>query len=258
MMITTAMTLMGPVDKLAVLTEVERRLAEIKTVDEAKNIRNVAEAARVYAKSAQLGLEIQNHAAFVKIQAERRAGELMAKLPRADVSRNAAKTKTKVQTGSPFSAVLKTAGIAPTTAKRWQQMAQVPDAVVRKYVADLDARGYEVTSAGVRRMWKELRGGSLRADSDGTVRWSPNESYRWLVDHLDGLLQPGHAARRHLDAIYTRLELENVRGSLVALRQRVDEVVEQVRRRIDAEIDVAGYSGMEADKAKLFAAPTAP
>jgi hypothetical protein len=238
-MITTAMTLLGPVDKLAVLTEVERRLGEIKTVDEAAHIRNVAEAARAYAKSAQLGLEIQNHAAFVKIQAERRAGELLARMPRADVSKNAAKTKTAAQSGPPFSDVLKTAGIAATTAKRWQQMAQVPEAVVRKYVDTLDARGYEVTSAGVRRMWKELSGGSLRADADGTVRWSPDESYHWLVDHLDGLLQPGHAARRHLDTIYTRLELENVRGSLVALRRRVDDAIERVRRQIGGEIDAA-------------------
>jgi len=238
-MITTAMTLLGPVDKLAVLTEVERRLGEIKTVDEAAHIRNVAEAARAYAKSAQLGLEIQNHAAFVKIQAERRAGELLARMPRADVSKNAAKTKTAAQSGPPFSDVLKTAGIAATTAKRWQQMAQVPEAVVRKYVDTLDARGYEVTRAGVRRMWKELSGGSLRADADGTVRWSPDESYHWLVDHLDGLLQPGHAARRHLDTIYTRLELENVRGSLVALRRRVDDAIERVRRQIGGEIDAA-------------------
>src|SRR5437867_2935131 len=101
-------------------------------------------------RSAQLGLEIQNHAAFVKIQAERKAGDLLAKMPRADTSQNAAKTKTEDQPGPPFSDVLRTAGIAPTRAKRWQELAQVPEAVVRKYVDTLDARGYEVTSAGVR------------------------------------------------------------------------------------------------------------
>ena len=71
-------------------------------------------------RSAQLGLEIQNHAAFVKIQAERKAGDLLAKMPRADTSQNAAKTKTEDQPGPPFSDVLRTAGIAPTRAKRWR------------------------------------------------------------------------------------------------------------------------------------------
>ena len=222
------MTLLGPVDKLAVLSEIERRLAEIKTVDEAKNIRDMAEAVRVYAKSAQLGLEIQNHAAFVKIQAERKAGELVAQIERAQGNKR----------GKGLRATLAQSWITPTTAKRWQMMAQVPEPVVRKYVADLDARGYEVTSAGVRRMWRELHKGSLRADADGTVRWSPDESYHWLVDHLDGLMQPGGPAWRHLDSIYTRLELENVRGSLMALRRRVDDAIEHVRRRIDHEIDV--------------------
>ena len=106
----------------------------------------------------------------------------------------------------------------------------MPDAVVRKYVAELDARGYEVTSAGVRRLGKELRTGALRADRDGTVRWSPDESYGWLIDRLNEFLQPGGSERRHLDSIVTRLELENVTGALVGLRRRVDDAVEHVRR----------------------------
>ena len=95
------MTLLPQPDKLVVLTEVERRLAEIRTVDEAKHIRDMAEGARVYARSAQLGLEIQNHAAFVKLQAERKAGDLLAKMPRADTSQNAARRKRRTSLDLP-------------------------------------------------------------------------------------------------------------------------------------------------------------
>jgi hypothetical protein len=64
-------------DKIAILSDVERRLATVQTVDEAKDIRDKAEAIRIYAKSAKKGLAIQNRAACIKILAERRAGELL-------------------------------------------------------------------------------------------------------------------------------------------------------------------------------------
>ena len=65
-------------DKLVVLTAIERRLATIETVDEAKAIRDQAEAIRVYAKGARKGLDIQNRACGIKLLSERRAGELLA------------------------------------------------------------------------------------------------------------------------------------------------------------------------------------
>jgi hypothetical protein len=53
-----------------------RALAEAKTVDEAKDIRDKAEAMRVYARQANnKGLEID--AAEIRISAERRLGELI-------------------------------------------------------------------------------------------------------------------------------------------------------------------------------------
>jgi hypothetical protein len=67
---------------LQVLTDVERRLAAVTTVDGAKAIRDQAEAFRVYAKSARKGLDVQNRAATIKLLAERRAGELLALIQR--------------------------------------------------------------------------------------------------------------------------------------------------------------------------------
>ena len=55
-------------------------LAEIRTVGDAKRVVDMAEAARVYARKAQLGLAAQNHAGEIKLRAERKAGELLGRM----------------------------------------------------------------------------------------------------------------------------------------------------------------------------------
>lgn len=57
---------------LAKLDIATRMLAEVRTVDEAKDIIDLAEAARVYARQVDLGLEAQNHAAEIKLRAQRK------------------------------------------------------------------------------------------------------------------------------------------------------------------------------------------
>ncbi len=69
---------------LARLETARRLLAEVRRVDDAKAIHDFAEAARVYARQARLGLEAQNDAAEIKLRAERRLGELLAARPKQD------------------------------------------------------------------------------------------------------------------------------------------------------------------------------
>jgi hypothetical protein len=57
-------------------------LAEAKSLDDVLMIRDKAEALRVYAAAAKLGLESQNEAAEIKIRAERKAGELLRSMPK--------------------------------------------------------------------------------------------------------------------------------------------------------------------------------
>jgi len=65
---------------LAKLDKATQMLAEAKNLDEVKNIMDIAEAARTYARAAKLGLEAYNHAAEVKARAERKAGEFLKQL----------------------------------------------------------------------------------------------------------------------------------------------------------------------------------
>ena len=89
----------------------------------------VGSLARTYARAAKLGLEAANHAAEVKLRAERKAGELLGQLERSPLS-NGGDTRPASQAVTPpseYSAVLEESDINRMTAHRWQTVAQVPD-----------------------------------------------------------------------------------------------------------------------------------
>jgi N6-adenosine-specific RNA methylase IME4 len=135
-------------DKLAILTDVERQLARVRTVDEAKAIRDQAAAISMYCKVARKGLEIQNHACFIKIQAERRAGELL---------RESVKNGTRDRGGrgpiveSKRATQLKDLGISKSQSSQWQTMSRVSEARVQEIAAGATETGKELTSAAVYR-----------------------------------------------------------------------------------------------------------
>lgn len=136
-------------DKLAVLEDADRRLAAIQTVDEAKAIRDQAEALRIYAKSARKGLSIQNRAASIKIMAERRAGELLSKVERSKGGGH--------RTSATMAVVLKESDISETSGRRWQAIARVPEAEIRKLEAECNEAERELTSAAILRDIKDAQ-----------------------------------------------------------------------------------------------------
>jgi hypothetical protein len=64
----------GQLDKL---TQAERMLAEVANVEDAQNVIDFAEAARVFARQAKLGTSAVNHATTVKLRAERRLADMV-------------------------------------------------------------------------------------------------------------------------------------------------------------------------------------
>src|SRR5713101_6612610 len=111
---------------LARLETVRQLLAEICGVDDAKAIHDFAEAARVYARQARLGLEAQNDAAEIRLRAERKLGELLAVLPKQDGG-DAARARSQAATEVPPR--LGDLGITKTQSSRWQAIAAVPERV---------------------------------------------------------------------------------------------------------------------------------
>lgn len=125
-------------DQLVLLDEARRALAKVASVDDAKKIRDQAAALEHYGRQQKLSLESVNKAGEIKVRAERRIGELLAKVPR-ETPQQQAKHGVKGGRGNkkplgaerprvstPLVEALDRAGIAPTMAKDCQKLAAIP------------------------------------------------------------------------------------------------------------------------------------
>lgn len=122
-------------------------LEQARSIDEVKDVRDKAEALRMYCKQAGESLEMQNAVAEIKIRAERRAGELLAEMPKLHGARPA---DTDLRDVSPLEDI----GISYQQSSRWQQIASVPQPIFERHVAETKAEGEELTSASVLRLAK--------------------------------------------------------------------------------------------------------
>ncbi len=119
-------------------------LAEIRTVGDAKRVVDMAEAARVYARKAQLGLAAQNHAGEIKLRAERKAGELLGRM-----ELKAGRPKPNADTLSALLGTTRTK--AQSQSSRWQAIASLPQPVFEGYLRDPGTRTGELTEADLLR-----------------------------------------------------------------------------------------------------------
>ena len=141
-----------PDNQLAILNNFDKAKSLIAQADltEAIDWVNKAEALRVYATKAKKGHEIQNQCAEIKLRAERRAGEILAELPKEQGERRdlTLSTADKVPL---YSDILRENQLAPATADRWQLEATVPDEAFTAFLHKTNTEAREVTSAGLRR-----------------------------------------------------------------------------------------------------------
>jgi site-specific DNA-methyltransferase (adenine-specific) len=140
---------------LARLEEARRLLAEARRVDEVKAIRDQAEATRVYARQARLGLEAQNDAAEIKLRAERRAGELLAAMAKHPAGRPPGNRSRRATDFRPPR--LGDLGVSKEQSSRWQQIATVPEPIFEQHIATTRSRRQELTTAGALKIARPYR-----------------------------------------------------------------------------------------------------
>lgn len=174
-----------PVDPLAGLEAAYAQLERATSLDQVKQLRDMAEAARTYARAAKLGIAAQNTAAAFKVRAERKAGEILASLdlqpgPKRDADK------------------LSAIGIAHHQSSRWQRLAAIPEERFEAAVDEAVLAERELTTAGLLQLARVLQGQAVGADF--VLPELPEGTFRTIV--ADPPWQYGNgstrnAARKH-------------------------------------------------------------
>lgn len=139
-------------------------IEQARSIDEVKDIRDRAEALRLYAKQAGETLEVQNSVAEIKIRAERRAGELLKDMDKAQGRRTDLLTSSQPVTMLGQPPTLSEVGITRMQSSRWQRMAEIPEPEFEEHIARTKAANEELTSASVQRFAKDLERQERRAE----------------------------------------------------------------------------------------------
>ena len=134
---------------LAQLGNAQRALAAASTLEDVLSIRDQAEALRVYVKAADESLETANAASEIKLNAERKAGEMLREM---DKQKPGEYQRSHDATVAPS---LEDLGITKSTSSRWQAEAKVPKDKFTDYLEDCKENKKEVTQAGVLALHKE-------------------------------------------------------------------------------------------------------
>lgn len=110
---------------LAKIDKAKTYLTEAKTLQQVQEVIAVAEAAKVFAKRVNASIETINYAAEVRLRAERKLGEILAKTPKAPAGR-------PIKIGSKLEPISKpptlaAAGISKKISSRAQTLAAIPE-----------------------------------------------------------------------------------------------------------------------------------
>jgi hypothetical protein len=140
-------------NRLAILEQADKLLAEIKTVDDARHLMARAEAARAYAKEIKMGFEVQNTAAEIKLRAQRAAGGVLDEMKkRGEYYDN---RSTGYQNGRSLGVLFNDdLGISSHDSTEWQYFYRLPQHVFEEGIAqswqpDENGRRRELTTWGL-------------------------------------------------------------------------------------------------------------
>jgi len=159
-------------------------LAEARSLEDVRGIRDLAEAARVYARAHALGIEAENHAAEIKVRAERKAGELLVQSAAAGERFPRGRTSEVVASDS-TPPTLSDLGITRDQSSRWQTIATLPETEFEAEIAVHRESGRLSSEA----VYQAAKGNSMAVhfSSDSPEWYTPSEVVRRVTMALGAI-----------------------------------------------------------------------
>ena len=161
---------MSDITALVFFDQARLMLEKAVSIDQVKDIRDKAEALRLYAKQQKDSGEMQQRCAEIKIRAERRAGELLAE---------------NDGLGSGKTSRLEVLGIKATQSHRWQTIAALPVADFEGQIAQTKARGKELTSAAIYDAAKKHRVARPQDHAEAAPSSNPHPTFNRTNEQVD-------------------------------------------------------------------------
>lgn len=170
---------------LVMLSRARQMLAEAVAIDEIKRIRDKAQAVKSYGKKIQLAREIIIDATIVELEAQRKLGQLLQKLPLAKSAHDKkhARSNANRSHAATGSVRLRDIGISKSESSRAQRIARLSEATFKQYINDNLKAGREPSMAGALRLARD----SEVAESISSAK----ASCPGVVDNLDELVKRG-------------------------------------------------------------------
>lgn len=147
-------------NSIAILTNANKLLAQVRTVQDAEKIISVAEAARVYAQQEKLGSEAQNYASEIKIRAQRLAGLILRDSEKAKGGQPYQEKNSTPPTpgrGRPEAPTYSDMDISYKDASRWQNLADMPEEIFEKEIKENRNDRGELLSSAIYREARKLK-----------------------------------------------------------------------------------------------------
>ncbi len=184
-----------------------RELAQAVSVDEVKDIRDKAEAMRLYLYQARESLGMQNLCAEIRLRAERRIGELLRETGISDRRReNLLRGRTiRLRMGT---ASLADLGITKSQSSRWQMISTLTEEDFDDRITEIKEAGKELTTKALVEYARLLRQDTIRKEKQEegrrTLRLCPQgDRIRILHGDFRRVLVPPVVEPDSVDLIFT-------------------------------------------------------
>jgi hypothetical protein len=213
-----------------VLTDATRMLSEARSLEDLRQIRDIAEAARAYAEAHDLGKEAEQYAGEIRARAERRIGEMLKESPKhpgRPPRRGDSRSAPRSHRGADEPPTLADLGIKEYQSQTWQTVAAMPEAEFEERLIEAKANG-RVPSAEV--IYREKLREGAPGDHAGLARIDAGPTWKALETILRTL--EGFAENYTVDDAANDVPSRRAAGTARRLR-RLGTYLGQVAWRLE-------------------------